>query len=94
MRPLLFFSILFLFCWQQLLAQNGELNGWILLAALALVGMGYSKYHAILVAFFVIIPARKNGQWLFFRKDVFGAGFFGCTSHFAPIYIGSMSMIG
>ncbi len=55
--PLFFFTALFLFAYKHFL-EHQNLN-WSLLLGLAMAGMLYSKYHGVLVIFFVILSNLK-----------------------------------
>ena len=64
--PLLFFTALFLLIYRRFIVEASFLN--TILLGLAMAGLMYSKYHAVLVIFFVLLSnlkLLKNGHaWL------------------------------
>ncbi len=69
--PLFLFTALFLYYYKQFLINNNWKN--ILLLGLSMAGMLYSKYHGILVLFFVVMSNLS----LLKNKKFWMAGFFG-----------------
>ena len=64
--PLLFFSALFLFAYKQFLNKQSAIN--ILLMAIAMAAMMYSKYHAVLLILGIMLSnlnlLRNNYFWV------------------------------
>jgi hypothetical protein len=60
--PLMFFVVLFFLAYRRFLARQGALE--IILVALTIAGMLYSKYHGILIVFFSLISnIRLLTKW-------------------------------
>lgn len=75
--PLIFFTALFFWCYKRFLQEPSVQNSFILgLVAAALL---YSKYHAVLIIFFVLLSNLK----LFTRYQTYLAGFV-ALGFFAP----------
>lgn len=66
--PLIFFTALFFFCYKRFLEKYSFLN--IFLLGLSMALLFYSKYHAVLIIFFVLLSNLK----LFTRWSLYLAG--------------------
>jgi hypothetical protein len=63
--PLFFFSVLFLYCYQIYLKENKV--KWAILLGIICAGLMYSKYHGILLIFFILLSNLN----LFKRKNFY-----------------------
>lgn len=67
--PLLFFTLFYLYVWQRFIKNPSIIN--TLLFSIAMAGLGYSKYHGLLVLLFTLIPMmsvwwkNKRIYWAF-----------------------------
>ena len=66
--PLILFTALFFFCYKKFLQQSSLLNSF--LVGLVTAALLYSKYHAVLIVFFVLLSNLK----LFIRYQTYVAG--------------------
>lgn len=67
--PLIFFTALFFLCYKKIIQQPSLLNSSLL--GLVMAALLYSKYHAVLIAFFVLLSNLK----LLTRYHIYLAGF-------------------
>ena len=68
--PLIFFTALFFLCYQEFLAKASIVN--IFLLGLSMALLCYSKYHAVLVIFFVLLSNIKLlARWPIYLAGVF-----------------------
>jgi hypothetical protein len=82
--PLLFFTALFLFGYKKFLEKKDWLS--VLMLALAMAGLIYSKYHGVLIIGFVMISNLRllaNGK--FWLAGMLALVF--CTPHFWWLYV-------
>jgi hypothetical protein len=75
--PLIFFTALFFWCYKKFLQQPSLLNSFLL--GLVIAALLYSKYHAVLIVFFVLLSNLK----LFSRYQTYLAGLV-ALAFFAP----------
>lgn len=69
--PLLFFTALFFWAYQQYLGRNGFVQ--ILLLGFAMAALMYSKYHGVLIVFFTLLSnLRLLQKPSFYAASVFG----------------------
>lgn len=78
--PLLFFITVFLYFYKRFLEDNSIKN--TLLLGLSMAGMLYSKYHGVLIIFFVLLS-----NWTLLKNKKFWiAGFFGAILFIPHLY--------
>lgn len=66
--PLLFFSVLFFYCYQQYLKQ--DTFKWVFYLSIVIAALLYSKYHGILILLFTVLSnlklLKRSSFWIIF----------------------------